>query len=319
VTAASHAERVVTIGPGRRIEIRAVRRGDAAALMALYARLDPGDSQRRFFAVYRPELAFFTAMATEADRGGARLVAVATSDAGDEEVVGEAGYAMLPNGDGELAIVVDAGWRGWLGPFLLDALLATAATAGVPNLEADVLTTNPAMLGLLRARGAAVMDHDDWTVVRLLIGTGDAPTWPGQHDRPRLLVEGAGGRWGTEAEARAAGLHVITCPGPRDGRHGCPALAGRPCPLAAGADAIVVSRPGDEARWRDLLAAHADLHPGVPVCLEGTAPLTDAASSAGGAGAAIEPVPAGVDVVSFVLGHVTPAPDERAMEARGAP
>jgi RimJ/RimL family protein N-acetyltransferase len=313
VTAASGTERVVAIGPGRRIEVRAVRPDDVGGLMALYARLGPGDRQRRFFAVYRPDRAFFTAMATEADRGGARLVAVATSDAGDEQLVGEAGYTMLPNGDGELAMVVDARWRGWLGPFLLDALLETAAAAGVPNLEADVLTTNHAMLGLLRARGAAVVDHEDWTVVRLLIGTGDAPEWPGRHDRPRLLVEGAGGRWSSEAAARAAGLHVLTCPGPRDARHGCPALAGRPCPLAADADVIVVSRPSDEARWRDLLAAHADLHPGVPVCLEGEAPLADSA------GAAVEPVPAGVDVVSFVLGHVTPAPDERTMEARGAP
>jgi hypothetical protein len=45
-------------------------------------------------------------------------------------------------------------------------------------------------------------------------------------------------------------------------------LAGEPCPLAADADVIVVSHPADDDRWRELLRAHADVDPGVPVCLE---------------------------------------------------
>jgi len=60
----------------------------------------------------------------------------------------------------------------------------------------------------------------------------------------------------------------VTCAGPRAGRRGCPALAGRPCPLVEGADAVVVSRAPDDERWRALVDAHAELHPGVPVCIE---------------------------------------------------
>lgn len=45
-------------------------------------------------------------------------------------------------------------------------------------------------------------------------------------------------------------------------------LAGQPCPLAAAADAIVVSNAPDDERWRTIVEAHADLHPGVPVCVE---------------------------------------------------
>jgi hypothetical protein len=38
--------------------------------------------------------------------------------------------------------------------------------------------------------------------------------------------------------------------------------------LAANADAIVVSNAPDDDRWRALLRAHTELHPGVPVCVE---------------------------------------------------
>lgn len=290
----------VPVGNDRTIEIRPVRPDDDVALMALYEGLDPEDRQRRFFSVFHPKLAFFTTMATESDRGGARLVAVLHEAGRDERIVGEAGYTMLPNGDGELGMVVASGWRGWLGPYLLDALITVAAARGVPNIEADVLTSNRPMLALLRSRGMAVMEHEDWTVCRLLIGThGERPAWPTGPDGPRVLVEGAGGRWHGEETARAAGLHVITCPGPHDGRRGCPALEGRPCSLVTGADVVVISHPGDDDEWRQLLARHADVHPGVPIVIE-SATAPDALPP----GACV--VPGGADVVSFVRARAAP-------------
>ena len=99
-----------------------------------------------------------------------------------ERLVGEAGYVLLPNGDGELAMTVAAGWRGRLEAVLLDALSQAAAAAGVLDLEADVLSVDRPLLELLRSRGAVVMGHDGWRVVRLLVGTGEGgPTWPAAH------------------------------------------------------------------------------------------------------------------------------------------
>jgi hypothetical protein len=145
----------------------------------------------------------------------------------------------------------------------------------VPNIEADVLVTNGRMLSLLRARGYATLASGDWTSFRLIVGTaGDTPVWPaagpGQPDasRPRVLVEAPGGRSSVGSDAEEQGLAVITCSGPKGPRSSCPALAGRPCPLAVGADAIVVANAPDDDRWRALIAAHAGLHPGVPVCVE---------------------------------------------------
>lgn len=262
---------------GGELVVRPVRPDDVDGLVALCESLSDDDRYRRFFSGYHPDRAFFERAASVVDRGGYGLVAVVPGP-DRERLVGEASYELLPDGDGELAMTVAPDWRGWLGPYLLDALVEAAAERGVPNLEADVLATNRAMLSLLRSRGYARLPSDDWVALRLIIGTsGPTPVWPpgdragereGGGRRPRVLVEAIGGQWHAAHEAAAAGLEVITCSGPKGARPRCPALAGRPCPLAAGADAIVMSHAPDSEAWRTVAESHAHLHPGVPVCVE---------------------------------------------------
>lgn len=243
---------------------------DLRALEALYEGLDDEARHRRFFSIYHPPDSFFEKLVTIRDRGGLGLVAVVRDEHGEERLVGEAGYEPLEDGDGELGIAVDRGWRGWLGPYLLDALLEAAAEEGVPNLEADVLCSNLSMLTLLRCRGYALMPRDDWTVVRLVVKAGDrgTPSWPGDHDEPHLLVEGGGGSWRGVVVAEEAGVEVLGCPGPDAARSDCPVLRGEPCPLVEEADAILLHHPADSERWNALRAAHARLHPEVPVLVD---------------------------------------------------
>jgi len=134
------------------------------------------------------------------------------------------------------------------------------------------------MLSLLRRRGYATLASDDWASVRLIVGTaGVTPVWPAagpgapRPGRPRVLVEARGGRSTVGAELEARGLAVITCSGPQGPHPRCPVLAGRPCPLAAAADAVVVVTPADDDVWPAVVAAHAELSAGVPVCID---PLT---------------------------------------------
>jgi RimJ/RimL family protein N-acetyltransferase len=295
--------RHVVLPDGRAVDVRPVQLDDLDGLEALYAGLDLEDQYRRFFTAYHPRRAFLEHLATMADRGGFGLVAVVRSADGTEELVGECGYSVLPNGDGELGITVAAPWRGWLGPYLLDTLLSVAADRGVPNLEAEVLVANGPMLALARSRDCVVMDHPDLSVVRVLIGTAPpSASWPGRHDRPRILVEGPGTTWHQEA-ARAAGLEVVTCPGPSVRRQACPALSGRPCPLAAGADAIVVRHPVDEEPWSELVASHQRLHAGVPVCVEARRPMqSDGSPATSSERPEVVRAPAGdgAEVVAFV-------------------
>jgi hypothetical protein len=263
--------REVPLGDGGAVVVRPARSSDVDGVAALFAGLELADRYRRFFSAYRPDRRFVESLVGTTPEQGVQLVAVVVPSRGDDDgrIVAEAGYRLLPDGDGELGITVAADWRGWLGPFLLDALASAAAGRGVPNLEADVLLENRAMLALLHARGDALLSHDDASSVRVLISTaGDTPTWPPAAAPGRILVESPGHAWAGAAEARRRGLSVISCPGPTSRRRACPALEGRPCPLAATADAIVVSRPPADDRWAALPAAHRRVHAGVPVCLE---------------------------------------------------
>lgn len=256
---------ITTAGP---LVVRPVEPGDVDGLLGLYDRLSAEDRYRRFFSGFRPDRPFVEAEVARASGSGFELVVVTA----DGEVVAAAGWSALPDGDGELAITVDRRWRGWLGPYLLDALLRAAAARGIRNLQADVLVLNRPMLALVRSRGFVTMSHPDSSVVRIAIGASDAmPGWP-RGDGPKVLVETPGGRWHAEDAAAAAGLRVLACSGPTGagagGPRGCPLERGEPCPLAAEADVIVVCGPRDDPAWDAVRSAHPRVHPGIPVVLE---------------------------------------------------
>jgi ribosomal protein S18 acetylase RimI-like enzyme len=258
--------RSIALAHGDTMVVRPAAEADVPGLARLYGELSPDDLRRRFFSVYHPSTEFLTRVA-RGDDGRIGLVAVVP----DGRIVAEADYAPLVDGDAEFAIVVAPDWRGWLGPYLLDALVDEAAERGVPNLQAEILVENRPMLALVRARGYAMLDGTDYSVVRVTIGTSsDTPTWPrgpGARERPRVLVESPGGRWRHEQAARDAGFDVVVCPGPARGtKPHCPILAGEPCPLAGGADAVVYALRADDQRAREVRTGLGELHPGIPVC-----------------------------------------------------
>jgi GNAT superfamily N-acetyltransferase len=260
----AESTRKIPLPDGRTMTVRPVKEDDLAGLRHLYGGLSIDDLHTRFFSAYHPSETFLNGLTHAEADGGFRLVAVV-----DDELVGEIGYAPLANGDAEFGIAIAAEWRGWLGPYLLDALVAEARDRGVPNLEAEILLENRRMLALVRHRGYATLDHDGWTSARVLIGAaaGRVPTWPRSHAQPRVLVEVPGGRWHAEGSVRAAGLEVIACPGPQgQPPDHCPVLRGEQCPLAAGADAIVYALNADDPRGDAIVAGHRRLHPDVPVC-----------------------------------------------------
>lgn len=255
---------------GRRLAVREASSADLPGLRALYDGLSDEARYRRFFSMYHPGDRFYERLLGAAGRGGACLVAlVGEPGAAPAEVVGEASYEALPNGDAELAIAIDQRWRGWLGPYLLDALLEHAGTHGIPNLEADVLVTNRPMLALLHRRRCATLPRTEWTVLRAVVGSGDElPGWPPERSGRRVLVEGGGGQWPGEDEAAAAGFEVLACAGPGSCRDACPLLRGERCQLVDGADAVVMVSSTTGPLWDEIRQVHRRDHPEVPVVVE---------------------------------------------------
>ncbi len=158
---------------------------------------------------------------------GYAVVAVVDDGGPNQRLVGEAGYVLIDNGDAEFGLTVARDWRGWLGPYLLDVLVAVAADHGIPNLEADILAENRPMQTVVRRRGVVTMgDGDDFSVVRVAIAAAshDRPSWPatpgtvGCSSRLRA-VDGR-----TPAMRPRAGFEVMSCGGPMPR---CPALEGR--------------------------------------------------------------------------------------------
>ena len=259
--------RRVDLPGSRTLSIRPIRPSDEAELVGLYEALSEEDHYLRFFTASGPPRRVVDKLVRIEERGGFGLVAVMEEPGRPERLVAEASYGLLPNGNGELGITVAHDARGWLGPYLLDALIEQAGKRGVPNIEAQVLFTNRRMLSLLGRRGLAYLDHDDPAVFHLVFSTvGVVPSWPPNRNGPRLLVEIPGGRWPLEKAAREAGFDVIACPGPLRERSACPAMRGEPCPLVAGADVIVDAVPGESGR--SLSDSHMRLFPSVPLCVE---------------------------------------------------
>jgi len=263
---------------GQRVTLRPVQADDIDGLVGLHHGLTLDEMYHRSFSTRRPDRAFLEKVATAGERGGHGLVAtVAESRWDPQRPIGVAAYELLGNGDGELAMVVAPEWRSWLGRLLLHAIVESAAERGVPNLQSDVPSRNQPMVALMRSLGCAFMPPVEPWSVRVVVGTrGLTATWPGPHDRPRVLVESPAGGW--HAAADNAGWQLLTCPGP--GERPCPALAGQPCPLAAAADAVVVVPTAGDDRWGDLIAAHRAQHPGVALCTDGPAPDIGDASHA---------------------------------------
>ena len=152
----------VRLADGRALTVRTVTRADVDGLDALFEGLADEDRYRRFFGYSHPGRGFVEQLTRAGEEGGYRLVAVISGP--EDRLVAEAGYYLLPDGNGEFALTIAAGWRGWLGPYLLDALVAAATARGVPNLQADILFENTQMLALVSHRGSVTLSRDPWQI-----------------------------------------------------------------------------------------------------------------------------------------------------------
>ncbi len=181
----------LSVPDGPALTVRTVTEADVEGLDALFQRLSEEDRHHRFFSLSHPSRKFVEQMTQAEDEGGYRLVAVVSGP--ENALVAEAGYAILPDGDGEFALTVAPGWRRWrLGRYLLGAVAAAAAARGVPNLQADIMLGNARMLAVLRHRGYITLHRDEFSDMRIAIGAAQPARrrQPGNPDRLGPVVPG---------------------------------------------------------------------------------------------------------------------------------
>lgn len=255
---------------GRLVSIRPVRPDDLETLVALYEGLSPEDTYHRFFSGAPPIRELVAQWIDNAARDAVRLVA----EADDGTLIADAGFAPIAEGvwvgDAELDMTVGARTRGWFGSYLLERVVEEGRDHGVRNFHAHILRDNRAMLAVATRRGYVVLDHDEPTEMHLALGVRESmPVWPEHADRPQVVIESRSDAWPGSASLRSFGALAVVCPGPHRGpRPRCAAAEGRPCSLAAGADAIVHAIADDSGPAREVVLAHPHLHPGARLFVE---------------------------------------------------
>lgn len=142
---------------GRSIEVRALRPGDRAALIAAVERTSAQSLYRRFFSPKRhfseTEIGYFV------DVDFVNHVAlVATLEEGDRPIiVGGARYVVVRPARAEVAVAVVDQYQGQgIGAALLQHLVIIARRAGLKQLIAEVLADNTSMLRVFERSGLPV-------------------------------------------------------------------------------------------------------------------------------------------------------------------
>lgn len=137
---------------GRVVEIRALRPGDRAGLLAAIGRTSDQSLYRRFFAFKRgftdQEIDFYVNVDFVSH---VALIALLEED-GQSVIVGGARYVIVQPGQAEVAFAVDDAHQGQgIGTALMRHLVALGRSAGLSRLIADVLPENTAMLKVFMA------------------------------------------------------------------------------------------------------------------------------------------------------------------------
>ncbi len=155
---------------GSRVEIRALRPEDEAAMLAAIERTSAQSLQRRFFVMKRhfseKERAFFMNVDFKN-----HVAIVALAEEGDSKVIAGGGrYIVFETGRAEMAFVVVDAWQGkGVGTILMRHLVKFANDAGLQELTAEVLHENTAMRKVFEKFGFTLVPRRDPQILHLVL------------------------------------------------------------------------------------------------------------------------------------------------------
>jgi RimJ/RimL family protein N-acetyltransferase len=155
---------------GRRVEIRALRKGDRDDLLAAVERVSTQSLYRRFFGVKRKftekEIAFFINIDFDT-----HVALVAVADQGGRQMIVAGGrYFVVRPGTAEVAFAVVDEFQGQgIGGALMRHLTTIARDAGLKEFIAEVLPDNLAMLKVFEKSGLSMRTKREAGVVHVVL------------------------------------------------------------------------------------------------------------------------------------------------------
>jgi acetyltransferase len=157
-----------TLWDGRRILLRPVRAGDAAAVQSFVRALSPQSRRRRFLSGLAELTPYMLRRLTQPVHPD-ELGLVALADGGGAcSVVGIAQCAREKARSSELGIAVADAWQGQgLGTRFVQALTGHALRSGIRTLSGVVLAENRAALAMLKRLGWTVLGSPEPGLVRV--------------------------------------------------------------------------------------------------------------------------------------------------------
>ncbi len=166
---------------GTPVTIRIARADDRPRLVTAFAKLDPQSIYTRFFG-YRKELSESVLGHLDAPDFDHYVALLATLGSGaDKVVIGAASYVVLdPTAAGltaEVAFLVEEDFHGQgLAGKLLAALIDVARSRGITRFEADVLSSNAAMLRVFRRSGLPMTTSREGGAIHLVVELTEGTT-----------------------------------------------------------------------------------------------------------------------------------------------
>lgn len=159
-----------TLRDGRRVEIRALRPGDRAGLLAAVGRVSTQSLYRRFFAVKRSFSERETDFFLNVDFVDHVALVVVAEENGQPAIVGGGRYIVVEPGRAEVAFAVIDDYQGQgLGAALMRHLATIARATGLEELIAEVLAENAAMLTVFEKSGCPMRTKREADVVHVTL------------------------------------------------------------------------------------------------------------------------------------------------------
>jgi acetyltransferase len=154
----AHLVKQITLRDGTSLTIRPIRPADMDMEKAFVRKLSDYSRYYRFMQPIRELSPAMLEQFTHPDYDREMaLIALSTRDGKDEEI-GVARYVKYPDGrQCEFALAIADAWQGkGVGTALMQELIAVARSVGLESMEGFVLTTNQAMLKLVKFLGFCV-------------------------------------------------------------------------------------------------------------------------------------------------------------------